>query len=352
MKLYIKILLTVVVFSYQKTDAVVILVHGSFATLSTWCKPKGLFYQELEKQAALIHQNLIPFSWSGIPKDSEIVQGAEALVRTILSYPADEEIILIGHSHGGNVINFASHLLHDCLTEMLHVTSHNTISSIIMQTYHSFSLDNQITLPTNEPKPSSQNMSFLQDYLPTTKGKKSKTLFKTVMNAINRVEHYKLQHKEMNPNKKMKQYIIEKVYTLGTPVHAKKYPPQMKVIKTFVHLYSVADFIQPVFGLYKRTYPMHERMVNLSVSMHGKGNFLFPHKPKHDELHDPLIAQWILAIPETLQAQKLGNFENFFYEQNGYIHFEQGKTPLYNDIKNNDTQSKKSLRTLIPQALF
>jgi len=322
MTIHYYLILFIFIFScVSKSDAVVILVHGSFATFSTWCKPNGAFFQELEKQAAKFNQKVVPFSWSGIPQDSHIILGAEALAKTILSYPAEEEIILIGHSHGGNVINFASHLLHDSLGEMFSATSCPTISSIISQAYQSNILGNQNT----------------QEYTITTKQPKNNPIFKATIQAINSVENHKLSYKTRHNNQK--KFMIEKVYVLGTPVHTEKYPPQMKTINQYFNLYSTGDFIQPVFGLYKRTYPLHERLVNLSVAIQNTGSFLRPNKPKHHELHHTLVAQWLLAIPEILKTKKLGNFEQFSFNKNGSIFFSHKQSPFYQI-----THKKKSLR--------
>jgi len=319
-----RIFLVIILSSWiSRSYGVVILVHGSFATLSTWCKPTGLFYQELEKQAHEFNQKVISFSWSGMPHDSQIVLGAQALAKTILSYSADEEIILIGHSHGGNVINFASQLLHNSLDDMVASTPYTTMSSIISQAYQSLLLENQ----TN---------STAHDYTPTTKkqnlnnkNQANNHVFKVVLHAMSCVESYKLRHAANNQGKKSKKFIIEKVYLLGTPVHTAKYMPHMKIVNKVFNFYSLGDFIQPVFGLYKRTYPPHERITNISLTINNTGTFLRPNKPKHHELHEPIVGQWILAIPEKLQTQKLGNFENFSFNKNSSISFSQNQAPAY-----------------------
>jgi hypothetical protein len=317
----------------QPAHAVVILVHGSFSVLATWCKPKGAFFDTLEQQAQLLNHKVVPFSWSGVPTDTEIVRGGQALAKLILSYPPDEEKILIGHSHGGNVIIIASHLLHEACIEQV---SYECTSSLIMQAH---------------AKPSSQSASgnLLHDYLPTLRNnkKREEQLRETVIEAINDLKtctkHYKNYASQKNPVR-----LIAKVYTLGTPVEPKKYYPNMHVIDTFINFYSTGDFIQPVFGLYKRTYPPHERIANLSIWLEGSGNFIRPNKPAHHELHHPLIGQWILSVPEMLQTKKQGNFERFSCNQNGSLTFKKNAIPSY-QIQ----EHKKSLRTLlVPQALL
>ena len=92
--------------------AVVVIIHGSFASTTTWPQPDGDFFKELENQAQQLGQKVISFCWSGIPTDQEIIKGGKMLAQLIMSYPTGEEIIVVGHSHGGNVINVASQLLY------------------------------------------------------------------------------------------------------------------------------------------------------------------------------------------------------------------------------------------------
>ena len=125
--------------------AIVIIVHGSFAAKSDWYKPGGNFYKELELAAKLLNQKVTYFSWSGLPTEIEIIKGAEGLAKTILNYPENEEIIVIGHSHGGNVINFASQLLSDPIErlkdnkEKMHFLSE--CDEILQQTWEDDNVD-------------------------------------------------------------------------------------------------------------------------------------------------------------------------------------------------------------------
>ncbi|MCK4264820.1 alpha/beta hydrolase [Candidatus Babeliales bacterium] len=108
----IRIIFCLFLFSFiTKTQCVIILVHGTFAADEGWCRPGGQFYDELERQANKINQSLVPFTWTGGLSHENRLQGAEALVKVIQSYPKEEKKILIGHSHGGNVIAIASQLL-------------------------------------------------------------------------------------------------------------------------------------------------------------------------------------------------------------------------------------------------
>ncbi len=93
-------------------NGVVIIVHGSFAVQENWHKPGGKFFEALEKKISLFQEkNLVSFCWSGIPTDSELKLSAQMLTKLIESYPSTENFILIGHSHGGNIINLCSQII-------------------------------------------------------------------------------------------------------------------------------------------------------------------------------------------------------------------------------------------------
>ncbi len=92
-------------------NPVIILVHGTFASNAAWYKPDGDFYEVLSVQAAKYGQIVVSFTWSGKLDGWARENGAQDLARLILSYPDSEKVILIGHSHGGNVINIASNLI-------------------------------------------------------------------------------------------------------------------------------------------------------------------------------------------------------------------------------------------------
>jgi hypothetical protein len=115
---------------------------------------------------------------------------------------------------------------------------------------------------------------------------------------------------------------IHSFYALGTPTSAVSYMPDMRAITYFYNLFSFNDFVQPVFGLFGREYPEHDRIANLFVTINGK-------EPRHSELHHPLIAQWIPSLHEDLAAQRLAGFESFTFTKPGIIHFNDGAVPTY-----------------------
>ncbi len=217
--------------------AVVILVHGTFALHADWCSPGGEFYEELEKQAHKIHQKVVPFLWSGALGDTARIKAGRALTKLILSYPDFEEIILIGHSHGGNVINIASQLL----------------------AYEKVTKDGPVIEAIKSLAPRS---------------------FDTIASAITQDERR-----------------IKYVFFLGTPVAPAPYVPAMSIIENVFNMYSIGDTIQNVFGFYATTYPPHERITNVEIRFDT-------YQPGHTQLHEPIIARWILLIPKLVKTKK------------------------------------------------
>ncbi|WP_426062044.1 esterase/lipase family protein [Hymenobacter sp. B1770] len=87
----------------------VTLVHGTFAENAEWIQPASDFAQQLAGH--LQHEAVISaFNWSGENLHSARLDGgahlAEHLRRMHHQYPTAEQVV-IGHSHGGNVIMYA-----------------------------------------------------------------------------------------------------------------------------------------------------------------------------------------------------------------------------------------------------
>lgn len=261
------------------THPVIILVHGTFATEALWCYPKGDFYKILEEEARLIDEKVVSFTWSGKLSHTARIQAAEALAKVILSY-ATEKITLIGHSHGGNVINLTSQLL--------------------------ASLEDP-QAPKNEKDPLAQAQNSITSYRSTL-----------------------VQHSTSS-----KEYLIDHVYLLATPINMKRYAPHMKVIKHLCNLYSKKDIVQTVLGFYGRCINKLERVVNLQVIIeHEEVN----KHPSHCQMRHPLIAQWILSIPFKFIENKSISFENFSWTDDGILYFDKYNKPYYQIMKKVEIQ--------------
>ena len=332
MKLYFATVLYSFIFLFNTiySKDIVILIPGSFSQKAQWHKPNGDFYKELDKQSSSLKKKLTTFKWSCIPIYHEISKAAVNLCELLLSYPDDTQITIITHSHGGNIVNVASQILYDPIEKIVEKYSSITVEKILQEATSKLNhtTQNQNNKPTISGKtdihpPDGYNFSLT----PTTEIRNINTLkywikVLKIKKLLEKKE--KLRNKS---NSKNKRFLINKHYQLGTPVDTKHYMPQMHVIKNLFNIYSNADIIQPVIGLFKRKYPEHKRIVNLSIFIEQTG-WTQQDTPTHTQIHHPLLAKWILSIPENLGQDKVGNFENFNY-QDGTISFTKNNVPVY-----------------------
>ncbi len=290
---------------------VVIIIHGSFASTTTWPQPDGDFFKELENQARELNQNVVSFCWSGIPTDQEIIKGGKMLAQLIMSYSEQEEIVLVGHSHGGNVINIASQLLYK-LTQHEKPALHTELNSIVLELPLFITTPNFHMLATTKTGSQPQAL-YSEDQLTQD----------LVTQAVTELRHWAVKFlTRSNANRS-----IEFSYLLGTPVNMAKFWPSMEIIKHMILLYSDGDFIQPVLGMFEKTYPAHQRCSNVKVKLYASGQT--GKAPSHADLHHPVIGRWLLCIPKILTQLKMGKFENFKFGTNGTINFYGDKEPDY-----------------------
>lgn len=93
----------------QFEGTVAILVHGTWATEAEWCKPDSDFCRTLQTAFAG-PLKFVPFGWSGWNLHrARIAAGNELAAhidRVSNEFPR-AKIVVVGHSHGGNVIRYA-----------------------------------------------------------------------------------------------------------------------------------------------------------------------------------------------------------------------------------------------------
>lgn len=91
-----------------QVQAIVILVHGSFANEEDWWRPGGQFHDTLAQRVSAKKQRLLPFRWQsgwhgGFVGKSIEVAGTR-LAKVMKPFLFKEPIVLIGHSNGVNVV--------------------------------------------------------------------------------------------------------------------------------------------------------------------------------------------------------------------------------------------------------
>ncbi|MBS1988165.1 hypothetical protein JST56_04190 [Candidatus Dependentiae bacterium] len=348
------ILLWVIIFlcvPHFTARTVVIIIHGSFATTTSWPQPDGDFFKELENQAHQLGQKVISFCWSGIPTDQEIIKGGKMLAQLIMSYPPSEEIFLVGHSHGGNVINIASQLLYKLAQEekpeFKQEVNPIIIEIPILITTPSFELlaTTKTGSQTKDHVPYHEHATYEKDVIPASEpgsnqftGCRIKVRHDTGnLNDLSQSITFQSLLAQATSELKLwgSKFLtrsnaipsIQFSYLLGTPVNMAKFWPHMEIIKNMILFYSDGDLVQPVLGIFEKTYPDHKNRVNIKVRLYNsdsKGK-----TPSHSDLHHPTIGRWLLCIPKVLSQLRIGNFENFNFLIDGTMHFYETKEPYY-----------------------
>lgn len=100
------LLLCMIQITMQIQAKVVILIHGTWASQASWYRQGGNFHSALKE--AIPHTSIISFAWSGKFERNERLEAGKRLATLIDKIPAHHDIIVIGHSHGGNIALIAT----------------------------------------------------------------------------------------------------------------------------------------------------------------------------------------------------------------------------------------------------
>lgn len=205
-----------------------ILVHGTFAQKASkvipkmgWWKPEHSFHQELVANTnnATVHS----FDWCGSNSHEKRVEAGTELAKFITTIASDQdEVHLIGHSHGANVATLGAHEL--------------------------------------------------------------KKLNSTIE--------------------------IDTLFSLGVPVASAYYPLKSNIKKVY-NLFSYADFVQTVIGLFERVYPEEDHIHNLQVKINGIC-------PNHHSIHSPIIARYLPKL-SNLIPNSTPHAIHFFHDKDPVV---------------------------------
>lgn len=288
-------------FSLYNLRAITIIVHGTFAQNDVWYRPGGDFYKAYTELQTT--DTLDSLTWSGKLSSEAHIEAARKLCEYIIKRPEDEEKNFIGHSHGGSIINIASHLLDTAQ----YAIQNNYQQSIVAEKLHGM-----VRLFMSEPYYLHEDFLYSytrefdddsEDQEATRKVQENiklleENLYKKLEGSVDYLSNMLL---EVNNGMRFvkKRYVMHRVQLLATPILGDKYYPNMRSIERVEHYYSRGDWIQKVGGEMKHEYPLHPRLSQIEIAFASKSKSSILCSPGHSELHNSLVAQW-LAKPHVI----------------------------------------------------
>jgi hypothetical protein len=333
----------------EKTN--IILVHGTFARDATWCNPGGDFHTELKNRIDSKKNELISFPWNGRLSAKARLEAAADLSELILEKSEKGKIIIIGHSHGGNIINLASQILSiSALSDPETISSRTKKLVVSLEEVQCTEVKFLHKLIENPFVTMTRANTFLdksKSIIPKAEilieklkgGSKPKWLLKRAKDFLEGTEELITSHevdpeerhesllnysknllKKLVEKKKIlrvasKDLIVNQSFLLGCPVDEKYYAPNESVIKATYNLYSSLDGVQTVFGLYRRTYSDKLKSVrNISIFYKKTPKSVMSSQPGHRGIHAPCLSRWILKIPNLLNTHGKNSKFTIFHD--------------------------------------
>lgn len=254
---------------FSSVRPLTVIVHGTFHDpfnlIQSWSKPGGEFYDYIAEQAKALGHETISYRWSGYNNILARIEAAQGLTELILKTPGRRHI-LIGHSHGGNVIALTSEFL-------------------------------ALLYTTPDPEKIAEAIATRIATTPGPILKKNTYLFNRIKKKTYEAAQKLLQLPL--PPKDNEHPIIETAFLLATPV-SDWYQPHADIIRKVISLYSHGDQIQTLVG--QRTYAQKAHITNIRVIVNGMS-------PSHRGLHAPTIGKWLLSLAKSpLQDNSVAHF--------------------------------------------
>ncbi len=288
-------------------NSVAIVTHGAWGDEMEWYKPGGYFHKALSISASVIGQKVYPFVWKqflgGITHKERLNAGRD-LAKLVVDFSnqGEREIILIGHSYGGHVIKAASQIL----AVALQLQPIDT--PIIVQSKTDQIVNKSGGVEVKKANPNEWDQKY----------------YEQVCNEVKKYKEEKLLNKNIN-----KDFLMDAVYTLGTPNDIPDYEANMNVVGYLFNLHSYGDLVHNLIGDHVLPEPRHKRAVDLEIRIKGTGWFGLTNKPGHLKMHSEEIAKWILYIPFHLINEPKTGFNKFTFDRRGIVKFEENKLPIY-----------------------
>lgn len=290
-----KIFLYLLLGPFPFINPLVTIIHGTFAAGTKWSNPGGDFFEAVKKEALLRGHKTISYNWSGELSLEGRMRAAHGLAALILSYPETTEHILIGHSHGGNVISLTSELINATLSSDYELK--NSVKSIV------------------------HNLTFYK----SPHYKKNVFPLKAALRATKRaLIDLKKRILPAKSSYSKKKHSIATAFFLGTPISEYAHRHNMEVIGKIISLYSLGDYVQTLVG--ERTFIPQKNVINIKVTLNN-------YNPRHEEIHAETIGKGLLALYDAK------------FLRDGTIAFNDNKMPFFIPAETKQLRQQKNQKT-------
>lgn len=312
--------------------SVIIVVHGTFASNETWYRSNGDFVNSLKESMHFLpvddfckNASIVSFRWSGNNNGSARLEAARDLLELVLSYPATEPIVLVLHSHAGNVGALLTNLLVNPFLTLNRSVPHDLAAEELVK---KLQVERCIAACADASVAREEIAQFVE------RGRAAVASQLISEGALCR-----------NVDQLFEQRRIQRIYFLATPVDVSAYACDMSVVQTCYALYSTEDMVQRVGGFYNRKFPQTKQFFNFRVKKYAKSGRIVG--LGHSELRSPLIGFWLLLLPyQTAQVEGVAVTDHHRYEKMNLLFFENNIPPLPTFNSLNKLSSKELERYL------
>lgn len=296
---FVKFFLFIALVGSTQLFSVIIVVHGTFAANEVWHRSDGDFvralrasFEKMPESSSQKNAAIVSFRWTGHNNAHARIVAARDLGNLILSYPNDEPIYLIAHSHAGNVVAILSKLLRNPFVLQVPPIAADLSGAVPAMPVQSkgfcesYNWDSVVGLPCDAVARAtiSEALQHFYTYY--------QQCFLHDFTRAHGLEGY--SHKPALFQKK-----VRCAYFLGTPVDTIAYPCDMAVVERCYALHSTSDLVQTVGGLYGRVFPPSKQLINLKVVL-----ITSDHKIEglgHSRLRGALIGSCLLLLPKMIE---------------------------------------------------
>lgn len=271
----------------EKKDIEIIIVHGTFAANFDWYQEGGDFYEAVlltAKKEFCCPVTILPFKWTGYLGCLSRIEASTKLAEHIIA--SDKKTYTIGHSHGGNIINLATQIL---ALSIENIDPKEKVQKIENMTSKLFEKEKEY-FTSEETRQVQEKLSSKEE------------ITEALTRSIKTISENLISRAMITTGHDPK-FLIETNFLLATPVDPVDLSPSESIVKQSFNLFSKNDMVQPLFGLYSRTYGQNRKIItDASVIFQTTDKItnkpLFDY-PGHTDMHSEDIGKILFLIPKV-----------------------------------------------------